>query len=188
MATDKGGQTVKYYTLEEAISKLDVIEAPDLTLDELVLLVLGLIDKPINGRVVFHKEIFLLYNELKEKVRVIEPQFIKYKYGPFSPLLAALIDLLEDAGYIKVINRRSTKASKFMLTEKGRRQAMIIIKRLEERLGKDFVERLRKLRIGWDQLGHDGILRYVYQRYPEYREKSAKKDKYIHIDWGVLEA
>lgn len=185
--TEQRGLT-RYYTFEEALRKLEELPTPELSLDELVLLVLGLIDKPINGRVVFHKEIFLIYNELKDKVRIIEPQFIKYKYGPFSPQIAALVDLLEDAGYLRIVNRRSVRASKIILTERGKELAYKVIKRLEEKLGEDYVNKLRKLRIGWDQLGHDGILRYVYQAFPEYREKSAKKDKYIHIDWGVLEA
>ena len=178
----------RYFTFEKALSEIKLIESPDLTMDDLILLVLGLVDKPINGRVVLHKEIFLLYNELKNFVKVTNPHFIRYKYGPYSPQLSSLVELLEDAGYIRVVNRRSTRASKYLLTDKGKKRAIQLILKLKNKFGNEFVERLIKLRIGWDQLGHDGILRYVYQRYPEYLEKSAKKDKYLHIDWGGLES
>lgn len=178
----------EYYTFEDISKKFKEMEKVDITLEDLVLLVLGLIDKPINGRVVFHKELFLTYKELEGIVKISRPEFIKYRYGPFSPLLAATIDLLENAGYIRVVNRRSTRASKFLLSSKGKRRALEIISFLERKLGREYVERLKKLRVGWDQLGHDGILKYVYSKYPEYLEKSAKKNKFITIDWGVLES
>jgi len=176
------------YSFKEAIEKLKKIEKPELALDELILLTIGLIDKPVNGRVVMQKEVFLLYQELKDKVRIMEPDFKKYKYGPFSFTISALLELLESSGYLEIRNRRSTRSTKYMLTEKGKEIAKRIIAMLEKKLGPDYIEKLRKLRMGWDQLGHDGILRYVYQKYPQYREKSEVKEKYIHIDWGVLEA
>jgi len=176
------------YSFREAVERLEKIEEPELALDELVLLTIGLVDKPVNGRVVMQKEVFLLYQELKDKVKIMEPGFKRYKYGPFSFTVSALLELLESAGYIEVRNRRSTRATKYILTRKGREVVGNIISRLEKKLGKEYIEKLRKLRIGWDQLGHDGILRYIYQKYPDYREKSEVKDKYIHIDWGVLEA
>ena len=39
-------------------------------------------------------------------------------------------------------------------------------------LSSEQVERLRRKRKGWDQLGYYGLLRKVYEEYPSYRSKS----------------
>ena len=176
------------YTYEEAIKVFKEIPKPHIAVDELILLLLRLLDKPVNGKVVMQKEIFLLYNEIKDKLIVVDPHFVKHRYGMFSYKIATLPDLLEHAGLINVSNKRSMKRTKYALTEKGKKVADEVLKRISKLLGEKEIERLKELRKGWDQLGHDGILRYVYQRFPEYREQSELKDKYIHIDWDVIEA
>lgn len=178
----------RMYSFEDAIKMLREMEKPELSLEELILLTIGLVDKPVNGRVVMQKEVFLLYQELKDKIKIVDPNFKKYKLGAFSFNVSALLELLESAGYIEIKNRRKTKCTKYILTDLGKSIVKNIISKLEEKLGKEYIEKLKRLRTGWDQLGHDGILRYVYQRYPGYREKSIVKEKFIHIDWGVLEA
>ena len=176
------------YTYEEAIKIFGKIPKPHIAIDELILLLLRLLDKPINGKVVMQKEIFLLYNEIKNKLIVVDPYFVKHRYGMFSYKIATLLDLLEHAGLISVSNKRSLKRTKYTLTEKGKKVADKVLEKVSKLLSEKEIERLRELRKGWDQLGHDGILGYVYQRFPEYREKSELKDKYIHIDWGVIES
>jgi len=177
----------KFYNFKEAIIKYKEIDRPEIALDELVLLILGLLeDKPVNGKVVMQKEVFIFANELKENnIKIIEPTFVSLHYGPFSQELAVLLELLELAGYIRIWHRRRMKATKYELTDKGKNIARKIIKELENKYGKEFIEKLRTLRIGLDQLGHDGILRYVYRKYPRFAEKSKIKDKYPYIDWGV---
>ena len=178
----------RYYTLKEAKELYDKIERPDLALDELVLLVLGLLDKPINGRVVLHKEIFLLYKELSGKgIKIVDPQLIKYKYGPFSFDIALIIEDLARNKFINIKNRQGIKKVRYELTDKGRERANKIINYIKSKSGIDYINYLRSLRKGWDQLGHEGILKYVYQNYPEYLEKSVRKKDFVHIDWGVLE-
>ena len=39
-------------------------------------------------------------------------------------------------------------------------------------------------RKGWDQLGTEGILNYVYTHYPKYTEKSVIKNRYKDVIWG----
>jgi predicted transcriptional regulator len=179
----------EYYTIEEIMEYYNKIEKPDLTLDELVLLVLGLIaDKPINGRVVLHKEIFLIYKELSDnaKVRIVNPKFVKYRYGAFSFYIALSLEYLEEDGFITVTNKHSLRNAMYMLTDKGRRWSNKIINELERRLGKDYINNLRRLRIGLDQLGHEGIIRYVRENYPEYYDKNARRRDYANMDWGGL--
>jgi hypothetical protein len=73
-----------------------------------------------------------------------------------------------------------------MLTDKGRRWSNKTINELERRLGKNYIINLRMLRIGLDQLGHEGIIRYVRENYPEYYDRNARKRDYADMDWGVL--
>jgi uncharacterized protein YwgA len=181
---------MEYYTLEEAIQYYNKIEKPDLTLDELILLVLGLVaDKPINGRAVLHKEIFLIYKELSDnaKVKIVNPRFVKYRYGAFSFHIALSLEYLEEDGFITVTNKHSLRNARYMLTDKGRRWSNKIINELGRRLGKDYIiNNLRMLRIGLDQLGHEGIIRYVRENYPEYYDRNARKRDYVDMDYGVL--
>ncbi|MEM2363841.1 MAG: hypothetical protein QXQ20_09130, partial [Candidatus Nezhaarchaeales archaeon] len=76
------GSDVLFFT--EAVRLSKEIEKPDLGEDELILLVLGVVDKPVQGKVVIQKEIFLFYQELKDKLKIIDPRFVPFKYGPFS--------------------------------------------------------------------------------------------------------
>jgi hypothetical protein len=179
---------MEYYTLEEAIQYYNKIEKPDLALDELILLVLGIVaNKPINGRVVLHKEIFLIYKELSNaKVKIVNPKFVKYRYGAFSFHIALLLEYLEEDRFITVTNKYSLKNARYTLTDKGKRWSDKIINELERRLGKDYINNLRRLRIGLDQLGHEGIIRYVRENYPEYYDRNARKRDYADMDWGVL--
>ncbi len=185
MSEEELRMTLSY---EEALKKYKELPKPVLGQDELVLLLLGLLDKPVNGRTVLMKELFLLHEELKNKVQVASPRFYPYKYGPFSSELLLVVELLERYDYISVKNRRTRTATKYMLTSKGRKAAKAVIERLTRILGEGYIEKLKQLRIGWDQLGHHGILNYVYKLYPEYREKSLLKEKYQPMDWGVSEA
>ena len=185
MSREESRMTLSY---EEALKRYKELPKPVLGQDELVLLLLGLLDKPVNGRTVLMKELFLLHEELKNRIQVASPRFYPYKYGPYSSELLLVVELLEHYGYISVKNRRTATATKYMLTDKGRKAAKAVIKRLAQILGEDYIEKLRQLRIGWDQLGHHGILNYVYKLYPEYREKSLLKKRYLPADWGVSEA
>lgn len=178
----------KRYTFEEALKLQEKLPKPELTVEELILLLLGLANKPINGRTVMQKEIFLLYQEIKDKVKVVDPEYVPYKYGPFSFKVARILEIMEMKNLLRVSNRRSKLRTKYELTPEGKELANKLLSYLSKKLGRDMIEYLTRKRIGWDQLGHHGILRYVYQNYSKWIDKSEIKDKYIHIDWGVSEA
>ncbi len=182
-----------YISFKDAVTEVNNIrnELKDkvaLTEDELILLVLGIVDKPVTGKVVLQKEIFLFLQELRDKVYVTDPHFVPFKYGPYSFRIATLLEFMEELGYIKVVNKRYKRIAKYMLTRKGKELAGYVIRKIKDALGENFIKHLKDLRQGLDELGHDGILRYVYQHYKEYTDKSELKEKYIHIDWGVTEA
>ncbi len=185
MKEDVGSDVLSFM---EAVRLSKGVEMPDLSEDELILLVLGVVDKPVQGKVVIQKEVFIFYQELKDKLKIIDPQFVPFRYGPFSFRIATLLDLLEYLEFIVVTNRGRRRLARYSLSEKGRKYAEEVIEKIRRKLGDEYIEKLRRLRQGLDELGHDGILRYVYQYYPQYTDKSELKDKYAHIDWGVTEA
>ena len=127
-----------------------------LTLFDLVLIILGLQDKPINGLEVMRGEVYLLYRELKDKITIDLMDFENLNFSEY-------LDSMEYSGYIEIRHRRSKRLRKFMLTKKGRAISEALIFILEEALGSEYVKRLRELRIGWDQLGNEGIARYIAQ-------------------------
>lgn len=161
----------------ETVELSEGVERPGLGEDELILLVLGIVDKPVQGKVVIQNEVFLFYQELKDKLRIIDPRFMPSKDGPFSFRIATLLDLLEYLEFIKTTNKRYKRLVRYYLTEKGRKHAKEVIEKIRKRLGDEYVEKLRKLRQGLDELGHDGIQRYVYQYYPQYTNKTQERGK-----------
>lgn len=137
-------------------------------------------EKPIHGRIAMTKQVFLTINEILGKENVENPKFIPYRYGPYSFLLTHIISNLEYDGILHVQGRKNTSSEKFTLTEKG----MITTKRKFARLPAEIRAQLVDRRKGWDQNHTRGILAYVYNKYPEYAEKSLLKDKYKSITWG----
>ncbi|MBA2858284.1 uncharacterized protein YwgA [Methanococcus maripaludis] len=138
---------------------------------------------PIFGRIMFFKELFLLYEEIlknEKNLEVQKPEFKPYNYGPYSFDVA---DILEQLEWNEIIKRRGIKNRKtesFRLTEKG----MLEIEEKFEKLNPELKEKIRSLRRGCDELGTDGILNYVYLNYPDYKEKSKIKNRYKEIIWG----
>lgn len=169
------------YTREEAKVILDKIAAPKINAAEGILLLLAVTDKPIYGRIKLFKELFLLEKEVFNKNSYLEHmQFVPYRFGPYSFRVGHLLEDLEMLGLILRKGKKNTGDESFSITEKGRKY----IARLFDELPKDLLEEVKKRRIGWDELGSDGILRYVYQHYPEYKQKSELKEKYKTITWG----
>ena len=87
---------------------------------------------------------------------------------------------LEYSGYIEQRGKKNTKLEQFRITNKGKEYVSDVF----ESFSDDLKEIIREKRKGWDQLGYDGILRLVYQKYPEYIEKSEIKKRYKSIKWG----
>mgnify|MGYP000032262158 CR=1 FL=1 len=174
----------KLYDYVEAVRLQKVFSRPQITVDELVLFLLSLSERPVIGRISLFKELFLLYEEIKEKIQIQNPKFVSYKYGPYSFYIQETLDWLEYSGFIERRGKRNTRLEKFRLSDLGRKIAHNVMQRMKELLGQNEIERLKKLRMGWDQLGTDGLLKYVYQFYPEYRERSEIANKFKNIKWG----
>ncbi|AEH06287.1 hypothetical protein [Methanothermococcus okinawensis] len=177
-------EILKYNKLEKLKELIESMKGKTiLTTKDLVLIILYAQNKPIYGRTLLFKEIFLLYMEVLKDYNDFEiqnPNFIPHHYGPYSFDIAEILNQLEWFGYIQRIGRKNSTSEKFELTDKGKNEIKETFEKLPDKLKKE-IKRKRK---GWDQLGTDGILRYVYQNYEKYKEKSKIKNKYKDIIWG----
>lgn len=171
------------FSYKEATAVAKKRKVPDLLVRDLILLLLyARKDKPIYGRTMLMKQVFLLFEEILRKynLKVQNPKFVPYYYGPYSFTVAKVLEDLSFAGYIKIEGKKNTRKEKFMLTNQGLREIDKKWNKLDENLRKE----IEKHRIAWDQMGTDGILNYIYTYYPEFKEKSKIKDKYKEIKWG----
>lgn len=132
-------------------------------------------DKPITGRLVFVKEIFLLAKEVIPQLDK-KYQFFPADFGPYSTVFANTVDQLINKKCIKVeftTNDFGEPLHRFSLTDGGKIEALKSFDKLSESL-KNIIMLKRK---GWDQLGYTGIVRLVYAKYPMYTVNSKIKDK-----------
>jgi hypothetical protein len=153
------------------------LEIEPFTAEEISLILLAATDQPIRGAISFMKEAFLLTKEVLPRFRVpiIRPKFISYYYGPYSFDLIDAWNNIEEYGHIERTGRKSTNKESFDLTPKGRKKAESLIKRLPM----DLRMMLPNWRRGMDELGNDGILKYVYIKYPRYTDKSKIRERVL---------
>ena len=181
-----------YVKFSQLTHELRRMKRPLLTLDEMILLLLYTHkDKPIITRTLLFKELFLLYEEILKKYidkkEMPDPVFIPYKYGPFSFPLSETLSSLITGGLVKVLGRAKGRDEEFMLTHIGENIVEKIIEDLPSSIREKLLEEITFKRIGWDQLGRDGILKYVYRKYKEYTPNSEIIEKYKGVEWGVFE-
>ena len=171
----------EFYTLDEAEGK--AFNTYDIYLHEFVLIFFGLEpEKPIYSRVKYQKGLFLFFKELdKRGYKVQDPHFIPYSYGPYSFVLARILDNLWWSGFIEVKGEYEKETEEFKLTEKGKAEAILLV---EKKINKKDLNDLITFRQSIDQFTVDGILNYVYSHFPEMKERSKLKSKYKDIKWG----
>ncbi len=171
----------KEYTFEEANNLLKNIEPKTFTISDIALILLhAQPEKPIFGRVLLVKEFFLLVKEVLNNWNIQDPQFVAYRYGAYSFTLGEALTNLEFLGYLERKGTKNSKCEQFKLTDKGKKVAAT----LWEKLPKETQSEISTKRMGWDQLGRDGILRLVYRKYPKYKKNSYIKGRYKEISWG----
>lgn len=169
-----------FYPYETASRVYREIIPSTLTVSDAILMLLyAQPDKPIYGRTSMMKQVFLLTREVLPEL-VQDPKFVKHRYGMYSFYVANCLSNLEFTEKLSRHGRKNTRVESFQITEKGKES--IARKFLE--LPESVQSNIRTKRMGWDQLGYDGILRYVYAKYPEYRDMSVLKKRYAPIVWG----
>jgi len=174
----------------EQLSKLQNRVSKDsknlISLDELILITLAAQpDKPIYGKTMFMKQIFVIYEEIfknKSDFRIQDGEYYPYKFGPFSDKVVDTTNDLVWSGNMEIINPRKNAGAVYKLTPNG----VIRGKILFNSLPKNYQDDLKEYRMELDELGNDGILNYVYHKYDQYTIKSTIKEKHKKTKWGVI--
>lgn len=170
-----------FYSHEKAKEVFREIERKKFTATDIILLLLHAHpEKPIFGRVSLMKQVFLLTREILNVEQVQNLRFIPYRYGMYSFVVGNALDNLEYSGFIERTGKKNTKLEQFCITDRGKKRISKIFDSFPQNLRETIIVK----RKGWDQLGYDGILRLVYQKYPEYREESRIGKRYKIIEWG----
>jgi uncharacterized protein YwgA len=182
----KASDGTRFFTVddwEELIKENDEC-FPKILVRDLILSLLAVKpDKPIYGRIMLMKQIFLLFTETLEPrgIHCQDPKFVAYDFGPYSFTVMQVVEDLRFSGYISIEGRKGSRKEAFKLSKKGKISPNQFLKILSD----DIIEEIRYRRIGWDQLGTDGILRYVYEYYPKMKENSKIKNRYKDVSWGI---
>jgi uncharacterized protein YwgA len=139
-------------------------------------------NKPIYGRTMLVKQIFLLFEEVIPEYQIYcqNANFVPYDFGPYSFTVMQIVEDLRFSKLILVDGRKNSRKEAFHITQSGIEQ----ISKMSNQLNSEFLKAIKQKRIGWDQLGTDGILRYVYEKYPDMKVNSKLKSKYKDITWG----
>lgn len=169
----------KIYSYEKADKILTKIKSKNISRQDLIMILLVAQEKPIHGRILLMKELFLLYRRLLHE-KSQDPKFVPYKFGPYSFHLVESVSTLSQDGYLEVHGRRNSNSESFTLTSKGRDLARKTFNQLPKSIQNEII----KKRKGWDQLGTEGILNYVYTHYPSFKTNSVLKNRYKDIIWG----
>ena len=154
-------------------SKSDIIKlTPE---DWLLVLLMTNDSKPIIGKVMIDKEVFLLVKELLTDPNLEEFfDFFPYKLGPYSTELFKLLEHMENEGLINI--EKSVKGEEvYSITKEGE-------KCIQNSLGdKDIpvLKKIENMKKFFHQRGYNSLLRYVYEKYPEYIISSEIRGKVL---------
>ena len=137
-------------------------------------------ERPICGRIMVTKQVFLAIKEVLGDPHVENPKFVPYRYGPYSFTLTHTLSNMRYDGIVDVRGKKNTQSELFLLTDRGLKTAGDKFSTLPEEQQGVLVDK----RKSWDQLHQKGILSYVYDRYPEYTSNSRIAHIYKSITWG----
>jgi len=140
-------------------------------LDHLLALFLANDAAPIVGRIMLVKQAFLIAKEVT--LSLARPmKFFPYLYGPYSNVLAELVNTLIDEGYVK--SYKESGDYFYQLTEEGIQWAA----EQTSDLAKSAKEKISQLKRNTQELGLSNVLKMVYREYPEYAVYSRGREAY----------
>ena len=175
---------------------------PPVEVDDVVVLLLGAptTSRTLKGRIEgitrLEKLVFLLERETDFYQLLTEtPDFTAHNFGPFSSKIYDAVDVLAAAGLVEDSARISSSTADsweakelignasgdpyatrdFSLTEKGHRYYAALI----DELPKPTESMLSEFKQRFGGLPLRRLIRYVYQRYPEFTEKSIIRDEVL---------
>jgi len=136
--------------------------------------------RPIRGKLMFQKEMFILAYDILQKLGILSKEeverifnFKPHYYGPYSKKIEDTLNLLQQQGLVKV--EKQDDVIIYTLTDKGKNE----FKKVLDKQGDDVIKLIEKLKIGSERLGYKGLLKYVYINYPEFIDRSLIKDEVL---------
>lgn len=175
----------RFYSFDKAKEVYKSIKKNKILLpDAMLLLLYAQPDNCINGRISIMKQMFLLTHEIFLPEEVQDAKFIPYHYGWFSFEVINDLENLIFLGFIVKKGKSNTSLEQFQISAKGKQYINHLFYSLPQHMQTD----LREKRKGWDQLGCEGMLKYMYSKYPESIERSKLKERYKPIKWGRAKA
>ena len=168
--------------------------------DDAIVLLLGArsrlptLEGRLDGVTRLEKLIFLLKKETQlGEVLTEDPEFHSYDFGPFSSKIYQAVEMLEraellreDVNYagatddtwetVNIVGTDAPYASRsFELTERGKRY----FEALQRETPKHVVMEVTALKDRFASMPLRQLVRYVYQKYPEYTTRSKIKDEIL---------
>jgi len=148
--------------IQEVLKELENIKASRSILQNVILALLAIDNKPIHGKTKLQKMIFLLSQiipELKEEV-----SYEAYDYGMYDSAVEDALDLLESENLIVV-----SESNEIRLMDKNSGEEAL--KSLEI-----YKDKIREIKEMYNDLTEDEMLAIVYTLFPEYAKYSEKRD------------
>jgi uncharacterized protein len=149
----------------------------------------------LNGITRLEKLAFLVAQETSVNDQAEDPfEFEAYNYGPYSKEVYEAVDLLKDLGLISEsreyddsgldemeestvvasdndgVDREGTER-RFSLTENGEQVSQLLVQHYSEQAAA-----IASIRARYGRMSLRHLIRYVYDRYPRYAEKSLIRD------------
>lgn len=133
---------------------------------------------PVSGITAMQKQMFILTYEFapKHDIPSENPGFKAYKYGPFAHRIDRALQTLDSAGLVTSVGRMNTNSERFYLTESGQERGVAMLSRFD----KDVLKDLEALKVDLQQFTLDGLLTYVYSKYPEFTDESEIFERVLH--------
>jgi len=155
----------------------------DLSPEELALCLIYRFGGVVPGALYMQKLGFLIAYEGKPGDKLqIKLEYHPYNLGPYSIKLVEALDKISRQRKVYIKEQVTDKYNKeiYFLTNEGRCDAQ----RIMDSLDSHSKEYLNNICDGAKQLGYNGILRYIYTRYPKFATKSKiKKDVYASFNY-----
>lgn len=133
---------------------------------------------PTPGITAMQKQLFILTFEFapQHNIPTENPGYKAYKYGPYAHRIDRALQTLDEAGLVTSKGRIGSNQERFYLTESGQIRGNSLLSRLDTNTRND----LEALKADLQQFTLDGLLNYVYARYPEYTDKSEIFERVLH--------
>ena len=168
------------YTAKRAAAEYKKLSPVAYTAADVILLLLSSQDRPVVGRTLLFKELFLFEKEALDGENVEDCGFVPHYYGPYSFYLGCKIREMARRGLIEISG--SGAASTYALTPRGLEKA----RKRRRTVPAGLADRMGTLRRGMDEHGVAHVLKdtRLGDEYAEYALKSRAAHRYKAITWG----